>query len=191
MDKLSKWRLESFCKDLEKTDEYGAVAFSPDELEANIDAWNQFFAEKGLSDPTTVKAVEAIINIIGRNIIYRSKDDQFYAHSYLERKADNPPLQKAQLRKKVEGTECELWTGQYIANLTDPEQWPGCIRDYTSCNAIEHGISLLEYGGPAKLGLTYYKLSNFQIEAAKIAIEVIEYFKKLYGQDLPKQEEDK
>ena len=191
MDEYDKWKLQYYCRNLTDESEYKQLEFTPEELEANVDAWNQFFAGKGLSDPSTVKAVKDVISIIGRNIVYRSKDDQFYAPFYLRREAENPPLQKAEIMKKSDSGKAEYWSGDYAAKLSNPEEWPASIRSYTSCNSLKYGPDLFKYDDPAKLGLTYYKLSNFQIEAAKIAIEVIEYFKKLYGQDLPKQEEDK
>lgn len=191
MDKSKKWKLESFYKDLAKDDAFESVGFTPEELEANIDAWNAFFAEKGLSDPTTVKAVQAVIDIIGRSIVYRSKDDQFYTPFYVERKATNPPLVKEKRMSKAMTGDFEYWSGAYTAKLANPDDWPNCVKDYTSCNAAKHGVGVFEHDGPASVGLAYYKLSNFQIEAAKIAMEVVEYFKKLYGQELPKQDQEK
>lgn len=185
MDPDSKWKLQSFIEELERGNDYAQVGFSIEELEENIDAWNKFFEKKGLSDPATIEVVRDIIGVVGHNIVYRSKDDQFYTRFYLDRHADNPPLLKKQLMQKSEDGQHEYWAGKYIAELASPEQWPDSVRDYTSCNIERYGIGVFEYEDPAKLGLTYFKISNFQIEAAKIALELVDYFEKLYGKPIP------
>ena len=187
MSTNNKWRLESFIKDLVKSGEYELTGFTAEELEENINEWNKFFEEKRFTDHDVAEVVDHIIGVIGRNIVFKSRDDQFYAQFYVRREADNPPLLKKQLLKKVENHNAEYWTGKYVAELADPKNYPNCVRDYTSCNAIKYGTGVFDIKDPARLGLTYFKLSNFQIEAAKIAIELVEYFEKLYGVQIPEQ----
>lgn len=182
------WEIRLFKEELQKS--FKELRFSDAELRENIDAWNKFFESKGLGDPYKRKIAGEIIRIIQRSVIQGSKDNQFYSKFYPTRSPKNPPISASKIMAKEEheGRTSEWFSGNYAAELADPNKWPDCVEDYSSCDSYDN-THLFNYSEPADIGLSYMKMSVFQLAVGKIAIEILDLFKDLYGQDLPEPPE--
>ena len=184
----SDLQLEMCFENLKK--HYDNCEFSLEEMKKNQSEWDEFFIQQGLGNEINKKIAYYIFDIIRTNIIQGSRNDQFYTEHYPISTPDRIPL-----IEKAIGDPKDVW-GSLLFNkkaaaLPAPKAWPHCIVDFSNSKSnIKEGSSdayigyTLSYDDPISIGMSYIKMSVFQLAVGNIAIELLNLFKTLYGEEV-------